>query len=151
MSFPARRPVSIVVETLRHEWVNRVRETNIISIVDDDEWSRIGIAKLVQSFGFIAHDFPSARALLNSQLLARTACVISDIQMPVLNGLQLLDELRSRGHNMPIVFVTAFPDERIRAQALSRGASCVLTKPFDGDALELCLATALKSSGTNAV
>jgi len=138
-----------VVETVRHEWVNRVRETNIISIVDDDEWSRIGIAKLVQSFGFIAHDFPSARALLNSQLLARTACVISDIQMPVLNGLQLLDELRSRGHNMPIIFVTAFPNERVRAQALLRGATCVLTKPFEGEALELCLTTALKSNGTS--
>ena len=127
-----------------------VREPNIISIVDDDEWSRIGITKLVQSFGFTAHDFPSAHALLNSQLLAPTACVISDIQMPVLNGLQLLGELRLRGHNMPIIFVTAFPDERVRAQALSRGASCVLIKPFDGETLELCLATALKGNGTSA-
>jgi FixJ family two-component response regulator len=136
-----------MVEAVGHGWVNRVREANIISIVDDDEWSRIGIAKLVQSFGFAAHDFPSAYALLNSPLLARTACVISDIQMPVLDGLQLLDKLRSRGHNMPIIFVTAFPDERVRAQALSRGASCVLTKPFDGETLEFCLATALKSNG----
>jgi CheY-like chemotaxis protein len=75
--------------------------------------------------------------------------VISDIQMPVLNGLQLLDELRSRGHNMPIIFVTAFPNERVRAQALLRGATCVLTKPFEGEALELCLTTALKSNGTS--
>ena len=127
-----------------------MREANIISIVDDDEWSRIGIAKLVQSFGFTTHDFPSAHALLNSPLLARTACVISDIQMPGLSGLQLLDELRTRGHNTPIIFVTAFPNESVRAQALFRGATCVLTKPFGGETLERCLAAALKSNGKSA-
>jgi len=104
----------------------------------------------VRSFGFAVHDFPSANALLNSPLLARTECVISDIQMPALSGLQLLDELRTRGHNMPIIFVTAFPNERVRAQALLRGAICVLTKPFDGETLELCLAAALKDNGKGA-
>ena len=127
-----------------------MREASVISIVDDDEWSRIGTTKLVRSFGFAAHDFPSAHALLNSPLLARTACVISDIQMPVLSGLQLLDELRTHGHDMPIIFVTAFPNERVRAQALLRGAICVLTKPFDGKSLELCLAAALKGNGKSA-
>lgn len=127
-----------------------MREAPVISIVDDDEWSRIGTTKLVRSFGFAAHDFPSAHALLNSPLLARTACVISDIQMPVLSGLQLLDELRTHGHDMPIIFVTAFPNERVRAQALLRGAICVLTKPFDGETLELCLAAALKGNGKSA-
>ena len=127
-----------------------MREASVISIVDDDEWSRIGTTKLVRSFGFAAHDFPSAHALLNSPLLARTACVISDIQMPVLSGLQLLDELRTHGHDMPIIFVTAFPNERVRAQALLRGAICVLTKPFEGETLELCLAAALKSNGKSA-
>ena len=127
-----------------------MREASVISIVDDDEWSRIGTTKLVRSFGFAAHDFPSAHALLNSPLLARTACVISDIQMPVLSGLQLLDELRTHGHDMPIIFVTAFPNERVRAQAILRGAICVLTKPFDGETLELCLAAALKGNGKSA-
>jgi FixJ family two-component response regulator len=127
-----------------------LREASVISIVDDDEWSRIGTTKLVRSLGFVAHDFPSAHALLNSPLLARTACVISDIQMPILSGLQLLDELRARGHNMPIIFVTAFPNESVRAQALLRGATCVLTKPFDGETLELCLAAALKGNGKSA-
>jgi FixJ family two-component response regulator len=125
-------------------------EASVISIVDDDEWSRIGITKLVQSFGFAVHGFPSADALLSSPLLPRTACVISDIQMPVLSGLQLLDALRTRGHNMPIIFVTAFPNEIVRAQALSRGAICVLTKPFDGETLELCLSAALKDNGQSA-
>lgn len=127
-----------------------MREASVISIVDDDEWSRIGTTKLVRSLGFAAHDFPSAHALLISPLLARTACVISDIQMPTLSGLQLLDELRARGHNMPIIFVTAFPNESVRAQALLRGATCVLTKPFDGETLELCLAAALKGNGKSA-
>ena len=127
-----------------------MREASVISIVDDDEWSRIGTTKLVRSLGFAAHDFPSAHALLNSPLLARTACVISDIQMPALSGLQLLDELRTLGHDMPIIFITAFPNERVRAQALLRGAICVLTKPFDGETLELCLATALKGNSKSA-
>ena len=121
-----------------------MRDESLISIIDDDEWSRIGITKLVQSFGFVVHDFSSADAFLNSPLLPQTACVISDIQMPVLSGLQLFDELRNRGHNIPVIFATAFPNEGVRAQALLRGATCVLTKPFDGEALELCLATALK-------
>jgi FixJ family two-component response regulator len=125
-------------------------EAPVISIVDDDEWSRIGTTKLVRSLGFAAHDFASAHALLNSPLLARTACVISDIQMPTLSGLQLLEELRTRGLNMPIIFVTAFPNERVRAQALLWGATCVLTKPFDGETLELCLAAALKYNGNSA-
>jgi FixJ family two-component response regulator len=139
-----------VVETVGHRWANHLREASIISIVDDDEWSRIGTTKLVRSFGFAAHEFPSAHAFLISPLLAETACVISDIQMPDLSGLQLLDELRTRGHNIPMIFITAFPNERVRAQALLRGATCVLTKPFDGETLELCLAAALKSNGKSA-
>jgi FixJ family two-component response regulator len=127
-----------------------LHEASVISIVDDDEWSRIGITKLVRSLGFAVHDFPSADALLNSPLLARTECVISDIQMAALSGIQLLDELRTRGHNMPIIFVTAFPNEGVRAQALLRGAICVLTKPFDGETLELCLAAALKGDDRSA-
>ena len=62
----------------------------------------------------------------------------------------MLDELRTHGHDMPIIFVTAFPNERVRAQAFLRGAICVLTKPFDGETLELCLAAALKGNGKSA-
>jgi FixJ family two-component response regulator len=116
----------------------------VISIVDDDESARSGTTRLVRSRGFVAHAFPSARAFLHSAQLAQTACLISDIQMPEMSGIQLYDALRARGHNMPIIFVTAFPDDKIRAQALVRGAVCFLNKPFDGETLLRCLDTALK-------
>jgi FixJ family two-component response regulator len=122
-------------------------DASIVSIVDDDESSRIGIAKLVRSLGFSAHDFSSARALLNSPHLIETACLISDIQMPDVSGFQLLDDLRARGYDIPTIFVTAFPNEKVRAQALARGAICFLTKPFDGETLDRCLRIALKNNG----
>ena len=65
--------------------------------------------------------------------------------MPQLNGIRLLEALRKRGHDIPTIFVTAFPDEAVRAQALSLGATCFLTKPVDGETLERCLKTALKN------
>jgi FixJ family two-component response regulator len=118
----------------------------VISIVDDDESIRIGTEGLVRSFGFTAHAFPSARAFLHSEQLTETSCLISDIQMPEMNGIELQDALRARGHNIPVIFVTAFPDAKVRAQALARGAICFLSKPFDGETLLRCLETALKEN-----
>ena len=118
----------------------------VISIVDDDESIRVGTMSLVRSLGFVAHAFPSAQAFLNSELLAKTACLISDIQMPEMNGIQLHDALRARGHKMPIIFVTAFPDQKAHAEAVVRGATCFLSKPFDGEALLRCLDSALKDN-----
>src|SRR5262245_44328131 len=83
-------------------WARPLDEA-VISIVDDDESSRLGIMKLVRSLGFAGHDFSSASAFLSSSELARTSCVISDIQMPEMSGIQLLDALRARGHTMPVV------------------------------------------------
>jgi FixJ family two-component response regulator len=115
----------------------------VISIVDDDESSRVGTMRLVRSLGFIAHAFPSARSFLQSAQLVETACVISDVQMPDMNGIQLHDAMRARGHDIPMIFITAFPDENVRAQALVRGAICFLSKPFDGESLLRCLDAAL--------
>jgi FixJ family two-component response regulator len=121
-------------------------DASVISIVDDDEFSRIGTTKLVRSLGFAAHGFASADAFLRSPHMIGTACLISDIQMPDVSGIQLLDVLRARGHDIPIIFVTAFPNEKVRTQALSRGAICFLAKPFDGETLERCIKTALKKN-----
>jgi FixJ family two-component response regulator len=118
----------------------------VISIVDDDESIRIGTVGLVRSFGFTAQAFPSARAFLHSERLTETSCLISDIQMPEMNGIELQDALRARGHNIPVIFITAFPDAKVRAQAVDRGAICFLSKPFDGETLLRCLDTALKEN-----
>ena len=83
---------------------------------------------------------------MQSDQLAQTACLISDIQMPEISGIELHDILRTRGHHTPIIFITAFPDEKARAQALVRGAVCFLSKPFDGDTLSRCLDAALKNN-----
>jgi FixJ family two-component response regulator len=116
-----------------------------ITVIDDDESSRDGITRLVRSLGFVAHAFHSARAFLNSQQLNKTSCLISDIQMPEMSGIQLQDALRRLGHNIPIIFVTAFPYDDVRDQALAGGAICFLSKPLKGEALLRCLDTALKS------
>jgi FixJ family two-component response regulator len=123
---------------------DRVRDVPLISVVDDDESMRNGTVRLLRSLGFVAQAFPSARAFLNSEQLARTSCLIVDIQMPEMTGLQLQAALGERGNDIPIIFVTAFHDEKARTQALERGAVCFLAKPFDPEALVHCLNIALK-------
>jgi FixJ family two-component response regulator len=100
----------------------------------------------VRSLGFIGHTFSSGHAFLNSEQLIKTACLISDINMPEMSGLQLQDNLRARRHNIPIIFITAFPDDKIRSQALAQGAVCFLDKPFEGEALSRCIDSALKDN-----
>jgi FixJ family two-component response regulator len=124
-----------------------LRDTPVISIVDDDESSRIGTASLVRSLGFVAHAFPSARSFLHSEQLTETSCLISDVQMPNMSGIQLQDVLHARGHKIPTIFVTAYPDNKVRAQAFGRGAVCFLNKPFDGETFSRCIDVALKNNG----
>ena len=123
---------------------NRLPDARVISVIDDDEAARNGTVRLVRSLGFVAHAFPSAHAFLHSEQLTKTSCLISDIQMPQMNGIQLHDALRARGYDIPIIFVTAFYNEEMRAQALDRGAICFLSKPFDGETLSRCLNRALQ-------
>jgi FixJ family two-component response regulator len=127
-----------------HEWTNQLDDAPVVSIIDDDVSSRIGTMRLLRSLGFIVYAFPSAHAFLHSEQLTGTACLISDVQMPEMNGIQLQDLLHARGLRIPVIFITAFHDERVRAQALDRGATCFLSKPFDAETLSRCLKTALK-------
>jgi FixJ family two-component response regulator len=127
-------------------WTNQLRDVPVISIIDDDESIRSGTLRLVRSLGFIGHTFSSGHAFLNSEQLIKTACLISDINMPEMSGLQLQDNLRARRHNIPIIFITAFPDDKIRSQALAQGAVCFLDKPFEGEALSRCIDSALKDN-----
>jgi FixJ family two-component response regulator len=107
----------------------------LIAIVDDDESVRVSTATLMRSFGFAARGFASAEEFLQSPELGQTSCLISDIQMEGISGLELQSRLAVENRRTPIIFITAFPDPRIEKQALASGALCFLTKPFDGQTL----------------
>ena len=98
---------------------------------------------LVESLGYKARTFISAEHL-ESDVIAETACLITDLQMPGLNGLELQEALRSQGCCVPIILITAFPDEKHRNSALERGALGFLTKPFDEVSLIRCLTAATR-------
>ena len=119
-------------------------EHALISIVDDDALAREGIKELAESLGYRARTFISAEHFLESGVIAETACLITDLQMPGLNGLQLQEALRSQGCCVPIILITAFPDEKRRHRALEGGALGFLSKPFDESSLIQCLAIASK-------
>lgn len=124
----------------------------IISVIDDDENVRIAIEGLVKSLGLAAFGFASAHEYLDSKLIAATACLITDVQMAGLNGLDLHARLLAEGRAPPVIFITAFPDERIEARARALGAIGFLSKPFDAQVLVECIHRAIASpndSGSN--
>jgi len=116
----------------------------LISIVDDDALARDGIKELVESLGYEARTFISAEHFLESDATAATACLITDLQMPGLNGLELQEALRSQGCCIPIILITAFPNERDKNRAVKAGALGFLTKPFDESSLIKCLNAAIR-------
>jgi FixJ family two-component response regulator len=125
-----------------------VSEPPVISIIDDDVSVRAATCNFVRSLGYIVHPFASAVEFLKSGYLQETSCVITDVQMPAMTGVELQAHLRAQGHRLPFIFITAFPVEISRKRALEAGSTCFLTKPFDGDVLIKCLASALSGIGT---
>lgn len=119
----------------------------VISIIDDDGSVRAATSTLVKSLGYNVHAFTSAEEFLLSNELNGTSCVIADVQMPKMSGVELQAHLRAQGHRLPFIFITAFPVESVRATALKAGATCVLTKPFGADVLIQCLNAALEQHG----
>jgi FixJ family two-component response regulator len=116
----------------------------LISIVDDDALARDGIRELAESLGYDVVTFTSAKHFLQSDVIAETTCLITDLQMPGLNGLELQEALRPRGHRTPVIVITAFPNEIPRKRALHGGAVGFLSKPFDEASLIGCLTVAIK-------
>lgn len=114
----------------------------MISIVDDDESVRESTKALVRSLGYDARGFASAEDFLASNI-DETSCLILDVQMTGLSGIELQDHLIAQGCQTPIIFVTSFPDERIRERALSAGAVGFLGKPFSDSKLTSYLDSAL--------
>ena len=107
----------------------------MVTIVDDDESVRSAVQGLMKVAGFTALAFASAEEFLNSGEQQRTACLIADIRMPGMSGLELQSKLNAERFRIPIIFITAHGDERMRMQALRAGAVEFLTKPFDDEVL----------------
>jgi FixJ family two-component response regulator len=116
---------------------------SVIAVIDDDASVRAATNNLLSSHGYLVHTFVSAEEFLQSASLNDSSCVIADVQMPAMSGLDLLTHMRARGHIAPFIFITAFPEESVRARALKAGAICLLAKPFAGPALIACIEKAL--------
>lgn len=121
-------------------------ENPLIAIVDDDDLFRAAIEKLVKSLGFATRTFSSAESYLQSSCVKATSCLIADIQMPNMSGLELQEHLFRLGFEIPFIFVTAYPDDAVRTRAMNAGAVCFLQKPIDlrGRRLADCLQDALR-------
>ena len=112
-------------------------DESLIAIVDDDESVRDAATNLFRSMGFPAVAFASAEDFLGSDAVATASCLVLDVQMPGMGGLKLQSHLAALGRNIPIVFVTGYPDDGVRDKAMKSGAVCFLTKPFkEGDLLD---------------
>ena len=116
----------------------------MISIIDDDKSVRDAAKMLIRSLGYTTETFASAEEFLESGHLQDTACLITDVQMPGMSGVDLQSHLVANGHRTPVIFVTAFPEERVRTRALDAGAFGFLSKPFSEDSLIACLDRALE-------
>jgi len=119
----------------------------LVSIVDDDESVRDALKGFIQSAGFAAEIFSSAVDFLGSDILSKTNCLIADVHMPVMTGLELQCRLRNDQSRIPMIFITAGDDPAARAQALQAGAVDFLRKPFAGDTLLDAIHTALGNTG----
>ena len=115
----------------------------MISIIDDDESVRLATASLVRSLVFISFDFESAEDFLRSSNLEDTSCLICDIQMPGMTGIELQDHLIEHGYHIPTILITAFPEERIRKRAWETGAIGFFRKPLDSQAMISCIDSVL--------
>ena len=117
----------------------------LISVVEDDQPFRESMRKLMSALGYTVEAFPSAADFLASPLLGATACLVTDVQMPGMTGIELHRHLIDAGYAIPTILVTAYPDEVARKRALRDGVVCYLGKPVDDDHLERCLRSALES------
>ena len=114
-----------------------------ISIVDDDQFVRESLKRLMKSLGYTVSAYPSAAEFLESPCLEKTACLIADIHMPGMTGIELYGRLVETGRPVPTILITAYPDDDVRARALNDGVVCYLTKPFRENDLVGCVRSAL--------
>jgi FixJ family two-component response regulator len=121
------------------------RKTNMVAIVDDDDLMRSAVQGLLKSAGLPSQAFASAEEFLNSGQQRRVGCLVADIRMPGMTGLELQARLNTEHCRIPTIFITAHGDEKMRMQALRAGAVEFLAKPFDDEALLESVRAALES------
>ena len=121
----------------------------IISIIDDDDSMRCAMKSLVTSLGLRVHTFRSAEEFLQSRCVDDTSCLITDVQMPGLSGVELQSLLLAQARHMPIILVTAFPEERMRNRAMEAGALGFLSKPFESQMLIKLIEKAIANGPKN--
>jgi FixJ family two-component response regulator len=120
-----------------------------ISIVDDDVSLREAIVCLMRSLGYHARSFASAEDFLQSPYVDDTSCLITDVQMPGMSGIDMQRALAASGRTIPVIFISAFPSERRKAAEVNPGTVCFLSKPFDSKILVDCLTEALGGEDQN--
>jgi FixJ family two-component response regulator len=118
---------------------------SLVSVVEDDRFFRESMSRLMRSLGYSVEAFPSAADFLASPRLVETACLIADIHMPAMTGLELYGQLVDAGLAIPTILVTAYPDDVARDRAMNDGVVCYLRKPVNEDDLVRCLRAALHS------
>jgi CheY-like chemotaxis protein len=133
------------IATLSETVGGRMPRASLVSVVEDDQFFRESMRRLMRSLGYSVEAFPSAADFLASPLLVETACLIADVHMPAMTGLELHKHLIDAGYAIPTILVTAYPDDDVRARALNDGVVCYLRKPVDEKQLLRCLRAALHS------
>jgi FixJ family two-component response regulator len=123
-------------------------KSHLVSIVEDDRYFRESMGRLMRSLGYAADSFASAADFLASPRLVETACLIADVHMPAMTGIELYRHLIDAEHAIPTILVTAYPNDIDRAHALKDGVVCYLRKPVDEQDLKRCLRAALTSDET---
>jgi FixJ family two-component response regulator len=122
-----------------------MRKASLVSVVEDDQFFRESMRRLMKSLGYDVAAFASAADFLASPRLAETACLIADVHMPAMTGLELHEHLIEAGYAIPTILVTAYPDDVDLARAMNDGVACYLRKPFQEQHLIRCLRAALRS------
>jgi FixJ family two-component response regulator len=123
-------------ESLGHQLVS----DPFVGIIDDDDVLRSSLVDLMRSVGIRAEPFASAETFLASPSLPLFSCVVADVHMPGMSGLDLVRRLRKQGRTTPVILISAFADKRLGDEAASAGAQCLLGKPFEAAALLDCVA-----------
>jgi FixJ family two-component response regulator len=132
-----------IIDTFLKKWSFCCVAVHLISVVDDDESVREALCGLLRSVGFAVNAFASAEEFLTSDQLRNANCLLLDVRMPGMGGFELLRQLAASHREIPIIFITAYEEDGMRARALSGGARAVLIKPFSEEAILSAIRSAL--------